>query len=138
MIIWHRFCSLKSTRYYHSKHSVVIGLLNQGICLIESQLYTFFGHHKIKDNFPNISIRGLFQSEQLKRYIISHLVQDMRINTATYLSFMPMAIMITDECINCGACEPECPNTAIYDRREKLKARGSQDGGRERPCGFPH
>jgi ferredoxin len=26
-----------------------------------------------------------------------------------------MAIIITDECINCGACEPECPNTAIYD-----------------------
>jgi len=26
-----------------------------------------------------------------------------------------MAIKITDECINCGACEPECPNTAIYD-----------------------
>jgi ferredoxin len=25
-----------------------------------------------------------------------------------------MATMITDECINCGACEPECPNTAIY------------------------
>jgi NAD-dependent dihydropyrimidine dehydrogenase PreA subunit len=20
-----------------------------------------------------------------------------------------MAIIITDECINCGACEPECP-----------------------------
>ena len=26
-----------------------------------------------------------------------------------------MAITITDECINCGACEPECPNTAIYE-----------------------
>ncbi len=26
-----------------------------------------------------------------------------------------MALMITDECINCGACEPECPNTAIYE-----------------------
>jgi len=26
-----------------------------------------------------------------------------------------MAIIITDECINCGACEPECPNTAIYE-----------------------
>lgn len=26
-----------------------------------------------------------------------------------------MAIMITDECINCGACEPECPNNAIYE-----------------------
>src|SRR5439155_448891 len=26
----------------------------------------------------------------------------------------PMATMITSECINCGACEPECPNTAIY------------------------
>ena len=25
-----------------------------------------------------------------------------------------MATMITDDCINCGACEPECPNTAIY------------------------
>lgn len=23
--------------------------------------------------------------------------------------------MITDECINCGACEPECPNNAIYE-----------------------
>ena len=26
----------------------------------------------------------------------------------------PMATVITSECINCGACEPECPNTAIY------------------------
>jgi len=25
-----------------------------------------------------------------------------------------MATMITAECINCGACDPECPNTAIY------------------------
>jgi len=25
-----------------------------------------------------------------------------------------MATIITTECINCGACEPECPNTAIY------------------------
>lgn len=26
-----------------------------------------------------------------------------------------MALKITDECINCGACEPECPNNAIYE-----------------------
>lgn len=26
-----------------------------------------------------------------------------------------MAIQITSECINCGACEPECPNNAIYE-----------------------
>ncbi len=26
-----------------------------------------------------------------------------------------MAIKITEECINCGACEPECPNNAIYE-----------------------
>ena len=26
-----------------------------------------------------------------------------------------MAIMITDECINCGACEPECPVEAIFE-----------------------
>jgi ferredoxin len=24
-----------------------------------------------------------------------------------------MATLITSECINCGACEPECPNEAI-------------------------
>jgi ferredoxin len=24
-----------------------------------------------------------------------------------------MAFVITEECINCGACEPECPNQAI-------------------------
>jgi len=24
-----------------------------------------------------------------------------------------MALMITDECINCDVCEPECPNQAI-------------------------
>jgi ferredoxin len=30
-----------------------------------------------------------------------------------------MAIKITDECINCGACEPECPNNAIYEAAEE-------------------
>jgi ferredoxin len=25
-----------------------------------------------------------------------------------------MALMITDECINCDVCEPVCPNQAIY------------------------
>jgi ferredoxin len=25
-----------------------------------------------------------------------------------------MALMITDECINCDVCEPECPNGAIF------------------------
>ncbi|MDM8547261.1 YfhL family 4Fe-4S dicluster ferredoxin [Candidatus Venteria ishoeyi] len=25
-----------------------------------------------------------------------------------------MALYITDECINCDVCEPECPNEAIY------------------------
>ena len=26
-----------------------------------------------------------------------------------------MSTLITDECINCGVCEPECPNEAIYE-----------------------
>ncbi len=26
-----------------------------------------------------------------------------------------MALLITDQCINCDVCEPECPNQAIYD-----------------------
>ena len=25
-----------------------------------------------------------------------------------------MSLLITDECINCDVCEPECPNDAIY------------------------
>jgi len=25
-----------------------------------------------------------------------------------------MALTITEECINCDVCEPQCPNTAIY------------------------
>lgn len=25
-----------------------------------------------------------------------------------------MALMITDDCINCDVCEPVCPNQAIY------------------------
>lgn len=25
-----------------------------------------------------------------------------------------MALIITEECINCDVCEPECPNEAIY------------------------
>lgn len=29
-----------------------------------------------------------------------------------------MATMITNECINCGACEPECPNEAITQNDE--------------------
>ena len=26
-----------------------------------------------------------------------------------------MALLITDECVNCGVCEPECPNEAITE-----------------------
>lgn len=29
-----------------------------------------------------------------------------------------MATYITDDCINCGACEPECPNQAITEGEE--------------------
>ncbi|MBT5670806.1 MAG: YfhL family 4Fe-4S dicluster ferredoxin [Betaproteobacteria bacterium] len=29
-----------------------------------------------------------------------------------------MALMITDECINCDVCEPECPNEAIFQGEE--------------------
>ena len=32
-----------------------------------------------------------------------------------------MAIKITDDCINCEACEPECPNNAIYAPEENWK-----------------
>ena len=29
-----------------------------------------------------------------------------------------MALLITDECINCDVCEPECPNDAISQGAE--------------------
>jgi ferredoxin len=32
-----------------------------------------------------------------------------------------MATHITEECINCGACEPECPNGAISEGEDRYK-----------------
>jgi ferredoxin len=32
-----------------------------------------------------------------------------------------MATMITEECINCGVCEPECPNEAISEGEETFQ-----------------
>ena len=29
-----------------------------------------------------------------------------------------MSLLITDECINCDVCEPECPNEAISEGEE--------------------
>lgn len=29
-----------------------------------------------------------------------------------------MSLFITDECINCDVCEPECPNSAITEGEE--------------------
>ena len=44
-----------------------------------------------------------------------------------------MAIIITDECINCGACEAECPNTAIYEGGiEWTSAKGTKLNGQIR------
>ena len=37
-----------------------------------------------------------------------------------------MATMITSECINCGACEPECPNTAIYQGGVEWESNGAK------------
>jgi ferredoxin len=36
-----------------------------------------------------------------------------------------MATVITEECINCGACEPECPNTAIYEGGAQWELNGA-------------
>lgn len=38
-----------------------------------------------------------------------------------------MAIIITDECINCGACEPECPNNAIYEGGDEWRVSDGTD-----------
>ncbi len=36
-----------------------------------------------------------------------------------------MALIITDECINCDVCEPECPNGAISQGEEIYKIHAS-------------
>lgn len=37
-----------------------------------------------------------------------------------------MATIITSDCINCGACEPECPNTAIYQGSVEFELDGKK------------
>ena len=35
-----------------------------------------------------------------------------------------MATLITEECINCGACLPRCPNNAIYEGGQAFELNG--------------
>ena len=37
-----------------------------------------------------------------------------------------MAVMITEDCIDCNACEAECPNTAIYNTGEPYQYEGEE------------
>ena len=39
-----------------------------------------------------------------------------------------MALLITAECISCGACLPECPNEAIFETRGDAEAKGNHVG----------
>ena len=36
-----------------------------------------------------------------------------------------MATVITEECINCGACLPRCPNNAIYEGGHQSELNGA-------------
>ena len=47
-----------------------------------------------------------------------------------------MAIRITEDCINCGACEPECPNTAIYEPGVSWKLGDKEFSDSTSPGGF--
>jgi ferredoxin len=35
-----------------------------------------------------------------------------------------MALLINEECINCDACKPECPNDAIFEPAEEYELNG--------------
>src|SRR2546426_11207281 len=39
-----------------------------------------------------------------------------------------MALLITEECISCGACLPECPNEAIFETRSDAEGKGNHVG----------
>ena len=49
------------------------------------------------------------------QYQFSTIILNGKCNFKPNIAGLIMAIKITDECINCGACEPECPNNAIYE-----------------------
>ena len=42
-----------------------------------------------------------------------------------------MSVMITDECIACAACLPECPNEAIFETRSDAEAAGNPVTGED-------
>jgi ferredoxin len=44
-----------------------------------------------------------------------------------------MSYLITTECINCGACEPECPNSAIYEGGASWELAGNTYGENDVP-----
>src|SRR5687768_7631863 len=52
-----------------------------------------------------------------------HLIRHLRIEEA-----QAMALLITDECISCGACLPECPNEAIFETRSDAEGKGNHVG----------
>ena len=37
-----------------------------------------------------------------------------------------MALLITDDCIDCNACEIECPNNAIYNAGDSWELHGEE------------
>ena len=46
-----------------------------------------------------------------------------------------MSLLITDECINCGACLPECPNEAIFETISAAEEKDNQIGDAQRAHG---
>jgi len=70
------------------------------------------------------SLRSSFKAKCDYQKLLLIAFYDWRLKERSLLFAFPqnkktMAIMITEECINCGACVPECPNTAIYEPGEK-------------------
>ena len=61
-----------------------------------------------------ISEAESFNGKVTKEPIIeARLICDNNKRYPVILGEITMALMITDECINCDVCEPECPNEAI-------------------------
>ncbi|MFQ5780981.1 MAG: 4Fe-4S binding protein [Nitrospiria bacterium] len=49
-----------------------------------------------------------------------------------------MALLITDECIACAACLPECPNEAIFENQSDCEAAGNKLTGNEEEGQLQH
>ena len=72
-------------------------------------------HAPIVRSYPNLLSMRLTRADGVGgRPAAYYLMAEMSFATRADLDEAPLYYIDPDECIDCGACEPECPVTAIF------------------------